>query len=600
MMIRISNDFIRERLQLITLILAILPAIIIGFLITQNWVNIPWVDQWNTPGGVFIKIHEGSLTPDYLISQHNESRLLIYRLISVPLAFLTHWDVRYEILLIFLVACGISISFYRLITLTCSRNRVVQLLLISAINLLIFSPIQLDPTGNWLMGIQVIMFLVVLCIALCVLIAYSRLRLYLKFLLCVILALVSTFSFANGILCWIVVFPPLIILSVSSWKEILERKKLFLAWLFCFALTLYVYFHDFKRPHIASNPMDSLSHPLKALLFFFSFLGSPLGFKNLLISQIVGLILVLLFVSICLYLIRFHSDFRLIQNSIGWLAFSLYVILSSVIVTLGRLGDGMQSSLYAKYTTVSIYFTVSIIGLIYIIVSHARANRYFFKHSLLLQRTLITLGIVGLVLQGLSFFHGVKSMKEQRLNLLAGKACLLLINVVKNDDCLIKHVYPLVQVENWNSLEYIKSSVPIINEMKLLSPSLIKSSKIRAINGNQNLPVGDGVFENLTIASPGQYIATGSLNIHSNQNIGGVVLAYADQKNDATVFAIADLVLGAPVNVTSTKATMVWQAKFSSDQIPDRPTQITAWAVDTDTGKMFKLQQKQPDFRIPG
>jgi hypothetical protein len=45
---------------------------------------------------------------------------------------------------------------------------------------------------------------------------------------------------------------------------------------------------------------------------------------------------------------------------------------------------------------------------------------------------------------------------------------------------------------------------------------------------------------------------------------------------------------------------MVWQAKFSSDQIPDRPTQITAWAVDTDTGKMFKLQQKQPDFRIPG
>lgn len=45
-----------NRLQLMALILAILPAITMGFLIIQNWVNVPWVDQWNTPGGVFIKI----------------------------------------------------------------------------------------------------------------------------------------------------------------------------------------------------------------------------------------------------------------------------------------------------------------------------------------------------------------------------------------------------------------------------------------------------------------------------------------------------------------------------------------------------------------
>ena len=78
-----TTGHIKRIQELIALLLAILPAIVIGFLITQHWVNVPWVDQWNTPGNAFIKIHEGKLPLDYWISQHNESRLLIYRLISI-------------------------------------------------------------------------------------------------------------------------------------------------------------------------------------------------------------------------------------------------------------------------------------------------------------------------------------------------------------------------------------------------------------------------------------------------------------------------------------------------------------------------------------
>ena len=596
MMIR-TKDYIKKSLQLTALILNILPAIAIGFLITQNWVNVPRVDQWNTPGGAFVNMHKGTLTPDYWISQHNESRLLIYRLISVPLAFLTHWDVRYEIALMFLVACGISISFYRLIELTSDRNKIVQLFLLFPINLLIFSPIQSDITGNWLMGIQMIVFIVTLCIALCVLVSYSRLNIYFKLLLCIILSLISTFSFANGLVCWLVVFPPLFILSVSSWREILEQKKAILAWLICFALTLYVYLYDFTSPHFASNPMDSLAHPFKAILFFLSFLGSPLGFKNLLISQTVGSILLFVFIAVCVYLIRFRADFILIQRAIGWLSFSFYSLLSAVLTTVGRLDSGIGAALYAKYTTVSLYFTVSIIGLVFIIISHARSIKPVFKHDRLLKQALIIPIVLGLVLHSLSFSQGIKAMKQVRLSLLSGKACLLLINVVQNDNCIAKYVYPLIQVNNWNSLEYVKDAIIIFNQMELFSPKLITSSKIREINGDRSLPVGDGVFERLTLDSSGNYIAAGFLNIHQDQNIGGVVLAYGD-RNDATIFAIADLVLAAPVSVTSTKAVMSWQAKFSTSQLPKLPTQITAWTVDTDTGKMFKLRQSQPDFTV--
>lgn len=594
-------EHISKGQQLIAFIFAILPALIIGFLITQNWVNVPKVDQWNTPGSMLVEIHEGKLTLDDWFSLHNENRLLVYRLISVPLAFLTHWDTRYEIILMFLIACGISLSFYRLIQLTCNYNPKVEYFIILAINLLIFSPIQVDVTGNWLRGDQLVVFLVVFCLALCVLTSYAKFNLWVRFSLCVMLSLVSTFTFASGMLCWLVGFPPLVILSVSSWREVLKRKNLFFAWCSCFVVTLYIYFHDYQKPPSSSNPIESLAYPFQAFLFFLSFLGSPLGFRDVLVSQAVGLVLLLMYVATCCYLIKFRSDFLLIERAIGWLTFSFYSLLSGTLVTLGRFTIsvfGTPQSLYAKYTTPSLYFIVSIIGLTYLVISHYRFTKPLSKYNRLLKPALIFIIIAGLVLHSISFFHGIRLMKEERLNLLTGKACLTLVNVVQIDDCIKKHVYPLIQIGNWNSVDYIKDSLPIFSQMGLFSPRLITSSKIQDINTNQSLSNGNGVFESLKMDSSGIYVAGGSLVINQDQNIGGVVLAYGDP-SDATIFAIADLVLAAPLNLISDKANMVWQVKFSANQLPTRPDQVTAWAIDTDTGKMFKLRQSQPEFTLP-
>ena len=233
----------------------------------------------------------------------------------------------------------------------------------------------------------------------------------------------------------------------------------------------------------------------------------------------------------------------------------------------------------------------------FIVTSHPRFIKISSKYNPLLKKVLIFLIITGLALHSISFSHGIKMMKEERINLLAGKACLILLDVVKIDDCITKYVYPLIKVGNWNSLEYVKDSLRIFNKMELFSPRLISKTKIREINGKENSPYGDGIFESLTLDSSGIYIASGSLNIHQDQNIGGVVLAYGD-RNDVTMFAIADLVLAAPLNLISDKANMVWQAKFSADQLSTRPEKVTAWAIDTDTGKMFKLRQSQSKFTL--
>ncbi|MEM1172355.1 MAG: hypothetical protein AAGJ08_25575, partial [Cyanobacteria bacterium P01_H01_bin.35] len=132
-----------------------------GILIITYSVNIPYWDQWNLMPQLFIKISQNSLSWQDLIAQHNESRKLFPRLIFLGLAYLTNWDVRYEMLAIFFSACLVSLNIYRLNRLTVKFNIFPSLLIAFLANILIFSAIQYD---NWFWGIQLVVFMPIVCI----------------------------------------------------------------------------------------------------------------------------------------------------------------------------------------------------------------------------------------------------------------------------------------------------------------------------------------------------------------------------------------------------------------------------------------------------
>ncbi|GAB4292142.1 MAG: hypothetical protein Fur0025_27660 [Oscillatoriaceae cyanobacterium] len=196
----------------------------------QNSVNVPFGDQWDNAAVVINKFSEGTLSFSDLIAQHNESRKFFPRLIFLGLAYLTNWNVRYEMLLIFILACIVSVNIFWLIRHTVQKpgflpsfrfmainietNPVSLLALAFLANLLIFSPIQYE---NWLWGIQVVVFIPIVCITTSLVIAYSQLNPISKFTLCGFLATFSTFSYANGLLCWVVLLPALAL--AKSWSE---------------------------------------------------------------------------------------------------------------------------------------------------------------------------------------------------------------------------------------------------------------------------------------------------------------------------------------------------------------------------------------------
>src|SRR5881398_391471 len=142
-----------KKARVLLLLAAIFPLLTL-VMISEDSVNFPFSDQWEIVP-LLVKKAQGTLTFADLFALAHEYREFFPNLVFVYLAQVTHWDVQYE---------------------------------------------------NWLMGQQLIFFVPIVCITTCLLICYSEISIWKKVVLCTLLASVSSFSSANGLLCWIVVF----------------------------------------------------------------------------------------------------------------------------------------------------------------------------------------------------------------------------------------------------------------------------------------------------------------------------------------------------------------------------------------------------------
>ncbi len=526
--------------------------------------------------------------------QHNESRLFFPKFIFIILAYLTHWDVRYEMLFTFLLACIISLNIYSLSKLTVSGGIVKKLLIASIANLLIFAPIQGE---NWLWGMQMIIFFPIACITTCILVAYSKLVTTIKFLISMVLSTISTFSFANGVLCWIVVFP---VLALKSRKELNKSRWLVISWIANFILNEVVYFHNYKKPSQHPRFSEVLVHPQQAIHYFLSFLGAPLSFGKginaLITAPIIGLILIILFSASCVYLLRFSRDFTLLHRMAAWLTIGFYTIISAIITTCGRLGFGVQQSLDSRYTTFSVYLTVSVIYLTVIVADDLKKKYFFSTNKQLLTRSTFFLGAILLVLHLSTSIYAVEKMADLRSSRLQIKSCLLFINFVQQEECLRTRVYPDVVT--------LKSTVDALDNLGFLKPGLVRSSRIQDIKGANDLnSEAYGSFDTLIKVNDNVDFASGwAILPERGEPADSVVLTYENVESNSTIdnvesnsiiFTVVDT---RDVSKDFAKASInelyhnsSWQKAFSSSLLSKGLIKVEAWAFDSNIGKAFKL-----------
>jgi len=566
--------------------LATIPGGLLLILILKYGVDIPYWDEWQYVS-FFEKFSQGTLTLSDLFAQQNEYRQFFPNLIFVGLGWLTKWNKTYELLVSFALACLVSFNIYRLGRLTIGGSPARRIMIYFLANLLIFSPVQYV---NWLLGMQIIYFMPIACLTTCLVIAYSQLGARAKFLSCMCLATVSTFSSANGILCWLV-------LPLLTWPdsrgELPNKRWLMLAWIVGFVVSAALYFNGYQKTLGHPSLSESLIHPVKALGYFSILLGKALepgdmiflkeqfGTGHKIIAAATGLTVAALFTVSALCIRR---DMRLAHRAAGWLMLGTYSIMTAILVTIGRTGFGVEYAFTPRYTTFTLYLPIALVHLLPIILErHVAEGRLSGKKKMLF---LVLAGSV-VVSHLLIYPFNIRQMSAFSKRLLQSKACLLLINVIE-EDCLTENDFP--------SIEYLKLAANGLDGLKFLRPGLIKSSRVQdiAAAGAQN-PEYYGSIDSVIHRGEDGYTASGWAVLPQRGDAAdAVLLTYDRTDGDSIIFALADTgaergVVARILRRSSPSDYAGWQKSFSVNDLPTNPVIITAWAFDARTGKAVQL-----------
>jgi len=566
--------------------LAAIPAVALVILFARNVVDVPLWDQWALPS-MFAEADAGTLTAADLFRQANESRIPFPRLVMLQLGRVTGWNIAREavvnVLLAFTIFVGMCVVTRRTV-----GAREPQLLLATVLSsLLIFSPIQFN---NWLWSLQMIVFTPVACIILSLLVCCLRCGGLVKTGLCMMLAFISTFSFSSGVLCWVVVFPVLLLSGTRSWGDVFARWGVAGIWTLGFAASAALYFTGFHKPTHHPSIFVFLHYPANALKFYLSFFACHFRFTTTEEFSTAALFLgtagVLAYGLACVVVMRRRREHELVVRCMPWLALGGYALLCGVAVTVGRLGMGLWMALRPRYSTTSLCLSVALIHLVAILcVDQNRAGP--FRRGWRSLRWLVALSVVMfLILHSLVFSFGARRMHKFRLARLQGKSALAFINFF-HGRAAEATLFPFLDV--------VESGANTLDRLGYLRPPLRKSAQLLD-SSPRSLPVGShGMLEHLSFgAGGGACTASGWAVLPGRgEPADAMVLAFENEACPPTAFAIAELRTARPDVARKMGARAYldsgWRCSFGQESLPSGDFTITGWAFDALRGEAFRL-----------
>lgn len=559
---------------------AFAPAAYMLFAIYNYSVRLPVIDEWDlTP--LFEKFAQGTLTIADLFAQQNEYRQFFPNLIFVALAWLTKWDVRAAMLVSFLLSCLISSNVYQLCKLTFRTDRTERWWLYCLANLLIFSPMQYE---NWLQGQQLIYYMPVACVTSCLLIAYAdRFGSLTKWLLCAVLSFVSTFSSANGFLCWLVVGP--VLWQTLADSTLPRRRVWLLAWLAALAGSVALYLRGYHSPPNHPALTHALTWPLQACIYFLSLLGGPFGFSRLVLTVLCGALLLALFACACWQQRHALRQPAIARPYLCWLMLGAYSLLTAGLITVGRAGFGLEQSLAHRYVTYTLYLPIALVFLLApaLHVGQPQGTRLLARVRPILLAALVVLH-AGLYLLSVKWMSGTRTTTRH------AQACLQFINLVPDDACLSLF---------YSGPPKLRLRANALNRLGLLSPPLLTSDFMRDLSAANALPPeAYGALTGITQTGGAQYTATGQAMLpHRHEPADAVLLAWAGGGQEPRVFAIADVAVTRDFVSALARRGIYndprWRKTFSLASLPPGQLTITAYAFDARAGKAYKLAGAQ-------
>jgi hypothetical protein len=312
---------------------------------------------------------EGRFSWRQLFAQHNESRMVVPKLLMWVSALFNGWDTRVPMALSWTAAVATFVQLMWLLRKTARASAVIRGCFVAALSAVLFSPNQWE---NWLMSIQLVVFLPPLCLASCLVVQRTALAYRTKVVVCALLSLISTFSNSNGMLCWILGVPLPWLTDAEGDRK--PTKFAALKWmaiyLFGFIATLMAYFWDYTTPAGHPSLEFALKHPLAVAQYFIVWLGNSfcrgIGFDPLKSAFVLGL---LVSAALVFFLFAGWRKRQWILSGPGWIQFHpwamliLYALVSGLVAAFGRAGFGIDQAISVRYIGFSCYVYLGLIGL---------------------------------------------------------------------------------------------------------------------------------------------------------------------------------------------------------------------------------------------
>ena len=334
------------------LLVALIPVVLAVIATLRHWIPLPYWDEWFTPGTLLMSYAKGTLSFSDFFRQHNESRKAFPCLLYITLAKFHGWDVRDGMVITLLeVATICGLLFWRYLR-TTGASAITALVTFTLTTFLCFSPVQYD---NFLWGVQFEPFFLGLAVILIALVNLSRFPFGIKTTINAVLALVATYTFANGMLLWIFGVP------LPAGQEPASKRARLLWYLF-FALVgaaaVSAYFVDYKRP--SSHPPFHFGI-LQLAHYMILWIG---GYFNCPSVPPFAVGVIVLFLSI----VAWSKAIALLNRGANWRHFypwfliTAYAFSSGLITASGRVGFAAGQPLSSRYTTFSLFVYLGLVG----------------------------------------------------------------------------------------------------------------------------------------------------------------------------------------------------------------------------------------------
>ncbi len=576
--------------RLIVFLLYLIPILVVCGLVGYFGVNIPLYDQWVLPYW-FEKFHAGTLTLKNLFAQHNSHRIFFPKLIFIALSFTSGWNILWELYFSIILAILTFLALYRLSQITAQNLTQTSLHLANLSScFLLFSWVQHE---NWLWGFQIAIFLINFCVLLsCFILSTSSLKPPVKLTISALLCSIASLSSAQGLLSWLAIIPSVLAIEGS----IKHTKKRLLVWLCLFLFSGFIYSINYRQETDTVPVVVSDNKIFATVHFFFNLLATPfLNSAN--INWLIGLIIFSIFLGLTLLALFSLKSEQLIRNLSPWVSISLFSLLCSALIAVGRSGLGADYAILAsRYTTHAILLPIAILQLSPRIIFNPTLNFITISRS----NQLLIFGFLTGILVSLNLVRSANAVVyvNSRLPLIqSGKTCFNLINYLEQSTFFKtspQSCFSLINSSQWREL--IWDSAEKLNRLNLrkFAQNVAFIDTPQQTYGEITSP--QTLDQVINISTTESVQLKGWINPTKNPHL--VLFSIANQTTFfANAYAIKSTEQPLNPNELSSKNLLKWEVEFSADFLPIGTSIIHAWIYNSTENQFIKLNH-QVNLRV--